>query len=76
LIFKDFDIKQYQVVQTSDYSMVVKIVKGKTYSDKDTREIYRVLKKSVGVGVEVKLDFADSIQPTKSGKWKIVISKV
>lgn len=76
LIFKDFDIKQYQVVQTSDDSMVIRIVRGKTYSDKYTGEIYRVLKKSVGAGVEVKFDFVDHIPPTKSGKWKIVIKKV
>jgi len=76
LIFKDFDIKQYQVVQTSDDSMVVRILKGKTYSDKDTREIFHVLKKSVGAEVEVKFEFVDNIPSTKSGKWKIVIREV
>jgi len=73
LIFKDFDIRQYQVVQTGDDSMVVKIVKGKTYSEKDTEKIYRVLKDAVGDEVEVEFEFVDCIQPTKSGKWKIVI---
>ena len=34
---KDFDIRQYQVVQTVDDSMVVNIVKGKTYSGKELR---------------------------------------
>lgn len=76
LIFKDFDIKQYQVVQTDDDSMVVKIIKGKTYSEKDTENIYRVLKNAVGDEVEVKFEFVDYISPTKSGKWKIVISQV
>jgi len=76
LIFKDFDIKQYQVVQTSDDCMVVKVVKGKAYSEKDTKKIYRVLKDAVGDEVEVKFEFVDSIPPTKSGKWKIVISQV
>lgn len=76
LVFKDFDIRQYQVVQTGGDSMVVKIVEGKTYGGKDTKQIYRVLKDAVGDEVEVKFEFVDRIQPTKSGKWKIVISKV
>jgi len=75
LIFKDFDIKQYQVVQTRDDSMIIRIIRGKTYSDKNTEEIYHILKKSVGAGVQAKFDFVDHIQPTKSGKWKIVIKK-
>ncbi len=75
LIFKDFDIKQYQVVQTGSDSMVVKIIKGKTYSENDTEKIYRIFKNAVGNEVEVKFDFVDHIPPTRSGKWKIVVSK-
>jgi len=76
LIFKDFDIKQYQIVQTSDDSMVVKIIEGKTFSEKDTEKIYKVLKDAVGDEVEVKFESVDYIQPTKSGKWKIVIKEL
>lgn len=76
LIFKDFDIKQYQVVQTSDDSMVIKIIKGKGYSIEDSRKIYHILKSAVGKEVEVKFDFVDNIPPTKSGKWRIVIREV
>ena len=75
-IIKDFDIKQYQVVQTSDDSMVVKIIRGKTYNDNHTRELSRILEKSVGANVEVKVDFVEYIPPTESGKWKIVIRNV
>jgi hypothetical protein len=56
--------------------MVVKIIKGKTYSEKDTEKIYRIFKNAVGDEVEVKFNFVDSIPPTRSGKWKIVISQV
>jgi phenylacetate-CoA ligase len=76
LIFKDFDIKQYQVVQTSDDCMIAKVIKGKTYSEKDTEKIHRVLKNTIGDGVEVKFEFVDHIKPTKSGKWKIVTREV
>ena len=61
LIFKDFDIRQYQVVQTGGDSMVVKIVKGKTYSERDTERIYHVFKDAVGDEVEVKFESADYI---------------
>jgi phenylacetate-CoA ligase len=76
LIFKDFDIKQYQVVQTSDDSMVLKIIKGKNFNERDAENIYEVLKDAAGNEVEVKFEFTDYIQPTKSGKWKIVIREV
>lgn len=76
LIFKDFDIKQYQVVQTSNDAMVVRIIEGKTYSQKDTQKIYEVLKGAVGDEVEIKFEFVDYIQPAKSGKWKIVVSQI
>ncbi len=76
LIFKDFDIRQYQVVQTSDDSMVVKIIKGKTYSGEDTEKICRILKGAVGGEVNVRFEFVNYIESTKSGKWKIVISRL
>lgn len=76
LIFKDFDIKQYQVAQTGDDSVDIRIVKGKTFSEKDTERIYRVLKDAVGDEVEVKFIFVDYIPPTKSGKWKIVVREI
>ena len=76
LIFKDFDIRQYQVVQTSGVSLVVNIIRGKTYSKNDTEKIYHVLKNAVGDEVTVKFEFVNHIQPTKSGKWKIVIRRV
>ncbi len=73
---KDFDIKQYQVVQTKNDSVVLKIIKGKTYTEKDTKAIYRVLRAAVGDDVEVEFDFTNYIEPTRSGKWKIVIKEV
>jgi phenylacetate-CoA ligase len=76
LIFKDFDIKQYQVVQTEDDSMVIKIVKGKGYNDEDSRNLHHIFDNVVGNGVKVELDFVDHITPTKSGKWKIIIRDV
>lgn len=74
LIFKDFDIRQYQVVQTDDDSIVIKMIRGKTYSQKDTKRICQVFKDIAGSDVELTFEFVDYIQPTKSGKWKIVIS--
>ncbi len=74
LVFKDLDIKQYQVVQTDSDSIVVKIIQGKTYDEKDTGKIYQILKAAVGGEVDVKFEFTDCIPPTKSGKWKFIVA--
>jgi phenylacetate-CoA ligase len=76
LFFKDVDIQQFQVVQTSDDTMVIRVVRGKTYSKKDTMNIEREIEKSVGAGVSVTFDFVNHISPTPSGKWKMVIRKM
>jgi len=76
LVFKDFDIRQYQVVQTTDSAMVIRMIRGKTYTDAHTKKVYQIFKEAVGEDVEVKFDFVESIPTTKSGKWKIVIKEV
>jgi len=50
-----------RVVQTGGDSMVVKIVKGKTYSEGAPERIYHVLKDAVGDEVEMRFEFADNI---------------
>jgi len=76
LVFKDFDIKQFQLVQERDDSLLVKVIKGKTYVDDDTRRLRKTLEDIVGEGIEIRFEFVDSISTTKSGKWKFIISNV
>lgn len=75
LLFKDMDVKQYQVVQESKEKLVIKIVKGLNYSEKDTHFILSNFRKYIDDMV-IKVEFTDEIPPTKSGKRRVVISEI
>jgi phenylacetate-CoA ligase len=74
-IMKDFDVKQYQIVQEKDDLLIVKLIKGETFVDKDAEQLYKILSSSAGEAVEIKFEFVESIPTTASGKWKFVISR-
>ena len=76
LIFKNLPVKQYQVIQEKSEKIIVKIVRGSKYSKKDTRYIMRGMRKFIGKGVQIRLEFVDSIPLTNSGKKKPIISKI
>ena len=56
--------------------LLVRVIKGKTYVDEDARRLRKILEDVIGEGVEVRFEFVDFISPTKSGKWKFIISHV
>lgn len=76
LIFKNLPVKQYQVLQEKREKVTVKIVRGSGYSEKDTSYIMRGMRKFIGKGVQIRLEFVDSISLTNSGKRKPIISKI
>jgi phenylacetate-CoA ligase len=76
VIFKDFDFKQYQLVQDRGDLLVVRVIKGKTFVGEDERRLQKILEGVIGRGVEIRFEFVDYISPTKSGKWKFIISNV
>jgi len=76
LIFKDFDIKQFQLVQKKDDLLLVRVIKGEAFVDGDARRLRKTLEDIAGKGVEIRFEFVDFISPTKSGKWKFIISHV
>ena len=77
LYYKDW-IKQYQIIQ-KDYNLIVyRIVKNYNYDlkDKEKEEIINCVKKVMESNCEVKFEFVDNIEPTKSGKYLYTISEV
>jgi len=76
LLFKEFDIEQYQIVQTAKNRLVIKIVRGIDYNEKDTDYISNIIKSHAGQDVEVNIKIVDSIPAAKSGKRLFFISKV
>jgi len=69
-------IRQYQIIQEKHDELIIRIVKGPNYTEKDTERIINTLKQYLGNDVNLHIDFLSFIPNSKSGKRKFVISKV
>ena len=77
-IVDNFDIEQYQVIQEGPFSIIFRIIKGKTYQKEDEKLIEKLIVDRFCQQVEkvnIKFDYVDSIPTTKAGKYKFVINK-
>jgi len=75
VIFNDFDLRKYQLVETSKDNIRVLIIPGKTFNATEKKRLASVLEYNAGPGVTIEVDEVESIQETKSGKMKVIISK-
>ena len=73
VLFGKVDIRQYQIVQDSENSLLCRIVKGPTYSSSDEQFINKSLLSHVGT-VRVAFDYVSSIPPEGGGKHKFIIN--
>jgi len=69
-------IAESQIVQEDRDNIVVKIVRRETYSQADSDFLLSELRKRIGEGIELHLEFVDAIPRTAAGKFRWVISKV
>jgi phenylacetate-CoA ligase len=68
-------IKQYQFIQkTMDHS-ILKLVKDEDFSQKELNKIIQKIQEQCG-DMKIDIEFVDSISPTKSGKYRSVLSEV
>ena len=56
--------------------LVVKAVRGKSYSEKDTITLIEYIHKSLGNDIEVEIQFLDYLPPQTSGKRATFISRI
>jgi len=71
-----FDIEQYQIVQDTQKSLIIKIIKGKDYvEDRDEDMIKKSFFSHVGE-IDIKFDYLNSIPVPKAEKYKFIINKV
>jgi len=70
-----FDIEQYQIIQNGPSSIICKIIRGKTFKIEDENFIKKSFYSHVGE-INIKLNYVDSILPTKAGKHKFIINNL
>src|SRR5437867_7078020 len=64
------------IIQESTDSLSIRIVRGPSYTEKDSEIFMRELRKRVGERIRIDLDFVEKIPRTATGKLRWVISKV
>lgn len=74
VLFGKFDIAQYQIVQETDNRLACRIVKGKTYAQKDEEFIRRSLMSYLG-RVEVLFEYVPAIAPEEGNKHKFIVDQ-
>jgi phenylacetate-CoA ligase len=76
-IFMAYDnVKESQIIQNSIDEIIIKVIPKDIYTDEDKRLIIARMKEYVGENMIVKLEIVDSIERTKAGKFKHVISNI
>ena len=77
VVIKDFEnIRQIQIIQKTKDFVILKVVKGKKYTDEDAELLKAVMKRYLGDGMNIEISFVESIPLTRSGKYRFTISEV
>lgn len=69
-------VKQLQIIQEKIDYLVFRIVKGETFTNDAMDEIARLVQERFGRDMKYTVEFTDSIQSERSGKYRFCISKL
>jgi len=70
------NVDRFQFYQEIKGELVLKIIKGKNYTQKDTQNILAELNKQIGDSVDIAIVFVENIPLTEGGKQKILEQKL
>ncbi len=76
LIFRKFDLKNYQLVQNSKNSIDINLIKDEGYNSKQEQEILKIMKFHCGENVEINLNYLTEIAQVRSGKHRFIVSNL
>jgi len=70
------NIIESQIIQDAVDNIRVKVVKNNKYSDNDEKVLLAGFRERVGESLRIEIEYVGSIERTKNGKFKWIISKV
>tara|TARA_B100001250_G_C19760786_1_gene772376 strand:+ start:184 stop:1515 length:1332 start_codon:yes stop_codon:yes gene_type:complete len=77
LIFQNFSLDNYQIVQESEALLSINLVKSKNFREEEKKRIEEIMRHHCGKGVDIKINIVSEIEPPEKGKkWRFIISKV
>lgn len=69
-------VESYRIIQESLEKIVIKVVAGEGYSQKDTDYILDHMREYLGDKIMVEVDLVDDLPPLPSGKRSVFVSKI
>lgn len=69
------DFKSYQLIQESETSIVMSLIKGKNFKTEDERTLMRIMSE-ICKGMNIEINYVDALEKSKSGKIKFIINRV
>jgi phenylacetate-CoA ligase len=76
-VFKDMvNVKEAQIQQRRPGHMMICVVRGGSYSERDDEELLREAQKRVGDEMDIEIAHAEKLPRTKTGKLRLVVSEV
>jgi hypothetical protein len=74
-MMKDHPVRQYQVVQTDDASVTVRLVPAATFGEGNRVDILRTLRANLD-GLAVSLELCETLPRTRANKVRFVVSEI
>lgn len=77
-LFKDYDfvIRQFQVLQEEPGAVRLKVVKASRFDERVFEEALGILRRYLGEGTRIDVEFVDHIPMVRTGKRQVSVSKV
>ena len=74
-LLKDYPVREFLFLQRQDHSVELQLVPQKDFDDDSLRRIEQLLSANLP-GLRIQIELKDSVERTKSNKWRPVISEV
>jgi len=76
LIFRNYNLKNYQIVQNDQASLDVNLVINDNYNTNEEKELKDILSYHCGEGIKINFIYVKEIISSSSGKYRFIISNI
>jgi len=74
LIFKEFNIVQYQLIKIKEDELRINLVPNKSFSDRESNKINEIMTYHCGENIKIKIEILEEIKVKPGSKFKFIIN--
>jgi hypothetical protein len=76
LLHQQYELLLQKFLNLTPLKLLVRVVKGKNYSNIDENMLINEFRKRVGKDTELRIEYVDELAPSNSGKLRFVVSDI